>query len=373
MALQWYESMVTANSDLMVFVDATYTHRAVNRAYCDEHRRTQEEILGHTVAEAVGEKAFETTLRPQFDRCLSGEQVTFEYWWTSPRRGRRHVVARYDPFFEADGSVSGVLVDVHDTTDQWLTKEQLERWVVSLDAANQELEMLNDALAHDLKAPLLTVTNFGYHLCESLGDLLDEEQEDHLKRIRAAGRHMTHIIEDLGDLSGVNRGELSREEVDLSSLGREIMDELSALVPDREVRFEAKPGITAVGDRALLRILLTNLLQNAWKYTGPSDGPRIELGVVEEESGVPTYHVRDNGIGFDNADREVIFQASERLHTTAEYTGSGLGLATVERIVRRHGGRVWAEGVPGEGAVFRFTLASSLIDDRRVRGPRLDA
>ena len=170
---------------------------------------------------------------------------------------------------------------------------------------------------------------------------------------------MMHIIDDLRDLGDVNRAEISRVEVDLSTMGQDIIDELRALVPDREVRFEAEPGINALGDKALLRILLINLLQNAWKYTGPTEDARIELGVAEGEGGVPIYHVRDNGIGFDNAKREIIFQAFEWLHTRQEFAGSGLGLATVERIVRRHGGRVWGEGVPGEGAVFRFTLASS--------------
>ena len=173
---------------------------------------------------------------------------------------------------------------------------------------------------------------------------------------------MMHIINDLGDLADVKRAEVSREEIDLSALGRDIIDDLHALVPDRDVRFEAEAGIMALGDTTLLRILLTNLLQNAWKYTGPSDDAWIELGVVEDEDDVPIYHVRDNGIGFDNANRKVIFNAFKRLHTRTEFTGSGLGLATVERIVRRHGGQVWGEGALGEGAVFRFTLGSSATD-----------
>ena len=116
--LQWYRSMVTASSDLMVFLDSTYTYRAVNQAYCDEHQRTQEEILGRTVSDVFGEETFHATLKPHLDRCLSGEQVTFEFWWDSPRRGRRHVEARYDPFFGDDGSVSGIVVDARDTTDR---------------------------------------------------------------------------------------------------------------------------------------------------------------------------------------------------------------------------------------------------------------
>ena len=266
----------------------------------------------------------------------------------------------------------GLWWDARDTTDRKEIEEQLERSVVALEVANRELETFSDALAHDLKNPLLTVTQFSEYLDEALGDSLDEQLEDYLQRIRAAGRHMMHIIDDLRDLADVNQVEISREEVDLSSLGREIIDDLSALVPDRNVRFEAEPGITAVGDKTLLRILLTNLLQNAWKYTGPSDDARIELGVDEDESDVPTYHVRDNGIGFDNADRERIFRAFERLHTKGEFAGSGLGLATVELIVRRHRGRVWAEGILGEGAIFRFTLEPESIDAHRADHQPLD-
>jgi len=157
----------------MVFIDSTYTYRAVNQAYCDEHQRTQEEILGHTVAEVFGEKVFETTLKRHMDRCLSGERVNFEFWWDSPSRGRRHVNARYDPFFEADGSVSEVVVDARDTTERKQIQEQLVQSVAALEEANQELEAFGDALAHDLRSPLLIVTNFSHQLHETLGASLD--------------------------------------------------------------------------------------------------------------------------------------------------------------------------------------------------------
>ena len=365
-ALQWYRSMATASSDLMVLVDPTYTCRAVNQAYCDEHQRTREEILGHTITDVLGKEMFEATLKLPLDRCLKGEHVSFDFWWTSPSRGRRHVEARYDPFYEADGSVSGVAVNLRDTTDRKRSEEEQERSVAALEAANLELELFSASLAHDLRNPLLIVTNFSAHLAEELDDSLDHQLKDDLERIRAAGRHMMYTLEDLRDLADVTRGEITRQEVDLSSLGGEIINDLSALAPDRDVRLEVEPGIIAVGDKTLLRILLTNLLQNAWKYTEPRNDPRIELGVDVDGSDGPTYYVRDNGIGFDNAHQDVIFQAFERLHTRQEFPGSGLGLATVERIVRRHGGQVWAEGTLGEGAVFCFTLGPLSTDRRRV-------
>ena len=369
--LKAYSSMVTTSRDLMVLLDSTYTYRAANPSYCAEHRRTPEEIIGHTVGDVFGEEFFEGTLKPRLDRCLAGESVAFSFWWNSPSRGRRHVDVRYDPFFEGDGSVSGVLVDVRDTTVQTLAKEQLERSVVALEIANKDLEAFSDSLAHDLKTPLLTVTNFSYCLQESLGNVLDEQQEGHLERIQSAGQQMMKMIEDLRDLADVGRVDITQDDIDLTSLAQGIVDDLRALAPDRDVIFEAEPEIKALGDATLLRLLLINLLQNAWKYTGLSDDARIELGVVEGEGDVPVYYVKDNGIGFDNVHRERIFRAFERLDTVGDFTGSGLGLATVDRIAHRHGGRAWGEGTPGEGAVFHFTLASSsrdvpgLILDRR--------
>ncbi len=258
---------------------------------------------------------------------------------------------------ELDAVASGLNMLSEELEASVVERAKLETVVTELEAANRDLDAFSDSLAHDLKSPLLTVTNFSHHLRESLGQRLNEEEENYLQRIQDAGHRMMYLIDDLRDLADVKGAEITRSEVDVSALGREIIDDLRALVPDREVRFEAVPGIEAVADRALLRILLTNLLQNAWKYTGPSEDAWIELGVAEDDGDVPIYYVRDNGIGFDNAESEAIFQAFMRLHTRKEFTGSGLGLATVERIVLRHGGRVWAEGTPGEGAVFRFTLA----------------
>ena len=270
---------------------------------------------------------------------------------------------------DMDAVASGLNMLSEELQANVVARSKLEELVKELEVANQELQAFGDALAHDLRNPLLIVTNFSHQLHESLGDSLDEQQKEDLERIGSAGRHMVHMVDDLRDLANVNRAELHRTEVDLSMLAQEIIDDLSVLVPDRNVRFEVEPGIKALGDKTLLTILLTNLLQNAWKYTAPVEDAWIELGVTEADSDFPTYHVRDNGIGFDNANREKIFESFERLHTRTEFAGSGLGLATVERVVRRHGGLVWVEGVLGEGAVFRFTLGSSSTDPLTAEDP----
>ncbi len=249
-----------------------------------------------------------------------------------------------------------VEADVPDTTGLKEIEEQLDESLAALEVANRELEAFRDALTHGLKSPLLIVTNFSHQLRETLGDSLGEQAADDLERIRAAGEQMMRIIDDLRGLGDVDRVEISREEVDFSTMGQDIIDDLGAMDPDRVLAFEVEAGIKASGDRTLLKILLTHLLQNAWKYTRRRDDTWIELGVVEDEDDVPIYHVRDNGIGFDNADSEIIFQVFKQLDPSGGHSGSGLGLATVERIVHRHGGRVWADGVPGEGAVIRFTL-----------------
>jgi light-regulated signal transduction histidine kinase (bacteriophytochrome) len=224
-----------------------------------------------------------------------------------------------------DAVASGLNMLSEELEANVVERVSLEKAITALEAANSDLGAFSDVLAHDLKTPLLTVTNFSHYLRESIGASLNEEDADYLERIQVAGRLMMHLIDDLRNLADVKGAEISRSEIDLSALGREIMDDLIALAPDRDVRFEAAPEIRTNADKTLVRILLTNLLQNAWKYSGRSDDPWIELGVAEDDGDVPVYHVRDNGIGFDNADNQEIFQAFKRLHTKEEFEGTGLG------------------------------------------------
>ncbi len=357
------EIIVNSTADGIITID--------QRGIVQSYNRAAEKIFGYTAEEVVGSNVMllmPSPYREEHDGYLERYHRTGKAHILGGEReteGRRKngttfpVAIRVEKFDDLDGE-QGYISMVQDITERKQAEERLEHSVASLEAANQELEALSYALAHDLKNPLLIVTNFSHQLHEALGDSLDEQQKDDLQRIRDAGRHMVYVIDDVRDLADANQLEINPAEVDLSVMGRDIIDDLSVLVPNRNVRFEAEPGIKALGDKTLLRLLLTNLLQNAWKYTGPSEDAWIELGVSENEGDVPIYHVRDNGIGFDDANREMIFQAFERLHTRTEFAGSGLGLATVERVVRRHGGRVWGEGVPGEGAVFRFTLGSDV-------------
>jgi signal transduction histidine kinase len=227
--------------------------------------------------------------------------------------------------------------------------------VSDLEHKNRELESFSYAVSHDLRAPLRRIEAFGRAVLESEGERLEEQGRRFLDRIREASRQMSQLIDDVLYLSKVSRSEVRQQEIDLSALVESILERLREGEPDRAVETRVRPGVIVVGDGRLLRIALTNLLENAWKFTARQPAARIEFGTVT--AGVePAYFVRDNGAGFDMAYVDRLFGPFQRLHLASEFPGSGIGLATVQRIVHRLGGRVWAEGVVGQGATFSFTL-----------------
>ena len=225
----------------------------------------------------------------------------------------------------------------------------------ALEAANKELEAFSYSVSHDLRAPLRSIDGFSQALLEDYAERLDEQGRDYLHRVRAASQRMAHLIDDMLKLSHVTRAELSREEVDLSALAQEIAAELRRAQPGREVEFTVASGLRVHGDPKLLRIVIENLLGNAWKFTGKHSGARIEFGMTHRD-GKPAYFVRDNGVGFDMAYAGKLFGAFQRLHDSREFPGTGIGLATVQRVIHKHGGRVWAEGEVEKGATFYFSL-----------------
>jgi DNA-binding response OmpR family regulator len=227
--------------------------------------------------------------------------------------------------------------------------------VDELEAKNRESEAFSYAVSHDLRAPLRAIDGFSDALISQYRDLLDDKGKHYLRRIHEGSLRMGQLIEDLLDLSRITRRALSRERVNLSDLALEIASELRAEHPQRQVEFAIAPDLAAVGDRHLLRIALQNLAANAWKFTGKCQCARIEFG-VRQQDGERVYFVRDNGVGFDMAYADKLFTPFQRLHGAQEFPGTGIGLATVQRIVIRHGGRVWAEAAVGKGATFSFTL-----------------
>ena len=233
--------------------------------------------------------------------------------------------------------------------------EELQRRATKLELTNKELESFSYSVSHDLRAPLRSIDGFSQALAEDYADQLDTQGKDYLQRICAATRRMGQLIDDLLDLSRVARSEIKAERVDLSSVARAIATELQQAEPSRQVEFLIGQGITATGDRRLLRIALANLLGNAWKFSAKRTPARIEFGMAGE-NGTRAYFIRDNGAGFDMAYANKLFGAFQRLHTTTEFNGTGIGLATVQRIIHRHNGRVWAEAKVEQGATFYFTV-----------------
>jgi signal transduction histidine kinase len=233
--------------------------------------------------------------------------------------------------------------------------EERKRTELELEAYNRELESFSYSVSHDLRAPLRSIDGFSQAAIEDYGDLLGEEGKGFLQRVRAASQDMGRTIDDLLKLSRVTREEMRLDDVDLSGIAREVADGLARTQPERKVEFEIEPGLEVRGDRALLRVMMENLLDNAWKFTSNSETTRIELGAAEVE-GEKAFYVRDNGVGFDMSYADKLFTPFQRLHDKTEFPGTGIGLATAQRVIRRHGGSIWAEGKVGEGATFYFKL-----------------
>jgi PAS domain S-box-containing protein len=234
-------------------------------------------------------------------------------------------------------------------------EQRVRRRTAQLEAFNKELEAFSYSVSHDLRAPLRAIDGFSQILLEDYEDELDEEGRLYLKRTKAASQRMGELIDDLLDLSRMTRGKMRRESVDLSALAQAIAEEFRRAQPEHGMEVVVEEGLVANGDGSLLRVVLENLLGNAWKFTRNQPHPRVEFGLLEHED-TPTYYVRDNGVGFDMAYAGKLFGAFQRLHSAGEFEGTGIGLATVQRIIHRHGGRVWAEGEVGKGATFFFTL-----------------
>ena len=224
-------------------------------------------------------------------------------------------------------------------------------------SANHELEAFSYSVSHDLRGPLDALNGFSYLLLKNNADQLDANGKESLRNIRDAARRMSDLIEDLLNLSRITTSTMHREEINPSTFARSVVDELRRKEPDRQVEFVVPSAADAYADPRLLQIVMDNLLRNAWKYTSHHGCARIEFG-KETKDGQIVYFVKDDGSGFDPRSADRLFQPFQRLHSTAEFPGNGIGLATVRRIVQRHDGRVWAEGLVEKGATFYFTLES---------------
>jgi signal transduction histidine kinase len=231
----------------------------------------------------------------------------------------------------------------------------LDQRARELEASNQELESYSYSIAHDLRTPLRSIIGFSQLLLEDSRDKFEERQKNDLERIISAGKHMAQLIDDILELSRITRGDIANRETDLSEIAQQLAQQLADENPGHSVTFQIQPGLRTVGDPSLLNIALHNLISNAWKFTANTDNAKIIFNSKKEGNEI-VYCLSDNGVGFDMAYADKLFRPFCRLHNETEFPGTGVGLATVQRIIFRHGGRIWAEGAPDKGACFYFSL-----------------
>lgn len=335
-----------------------------------------ERLKGYRAEEIIG-KPFSLFFTPEDQRAGVPERIlsaarehgiTASEGWRVRKDGTRfYGQGTVSALRDRTGRAYALVKITRDMTEHRQTEEKilqlnqtLERRVedrtAELAAVNRELEAFSYSVSHDLRAPLRSVDGFGRLLQERYADQFDAQGQHYLSRIRAAAQRMATLIEDLLRLSRVTRAEMKDEDVDLATIARRVVEDLHRNDPARDVVFEAPSSLPIRGDRRLLEIALENLLSNAWKFTGRLARAHLELGTIGHADGKTEYFVRDDGVGFDMAFASRLFSPFQRLHDAEDFPGTGIGLATVQRVVSRHGGEIRAEAAPGKGATFYFTL-----------------
>ncbi len=365
LANAYNRSLLEASLDPLVTIDANGKITDVNVA--------TERVTGRSREELIGTEFSDYFTDPE--KAKAGYQQVFQegsvmdYALEIKRRDGHTTPVLYNAAVYNDeaGSVLGVFAAARDITERKRAEEEIRKLnrelearvierTAQLEASNKELEAFAYSVSHDLRTPLRGIDGFSLALLEDYADKLDESGKDYLQRVRAGALKMGQLIDALLNLSRLTRSEVKRAPVDLSALAKNAAEELSKSEPGRRVEFVIAGGVTVKGDPVMLRAVIDNLLANAWKFTGKRDAARIEFG-VKKADGKTAYFVRDNGSGFDMTYANKLFTAFQRLHGTADFPGLGIGLATVQRIIHRHGGRVWAEGEVEKGATFYFTLS----------------
>lgn len=379
-----YKGIFNSGSALYLILlpdDPRFTIVDASDIYLEATMRKREDIVGKGVFEAFPpnpsdvEGKMERAFRAAFRRIMETKKVDVmpvqQYDIPKPDGGFevRHWSVTHSPILNEDGVLIHMAQRVEDVTELVRLKQhgdKMETEVMlrareikeannKLTEANKELEAFSYTISHDLRAPLRSIISFSNVLLEEYQTTLDPQAKDYLQRIVNAGKRMNLMVESLLGLARLAREEVRIQSIDLSSLVKSLRDQLVAIDPDRKVDFIIEPNMKIDGDPRLLEVALQNLINNAWKFSSKTDAPRIEVGQTTENN-ERVFFVKDNGDGFDMQYAEKLFGPFQRLHTESQFTGTGIGLATVQKIIQRHKGKIWAKSAPGQGATFFFTL-----------------
>lgn len=323
-----------------------------------------ERMYGYTAAEIIGQPI--TVLCPPdrvseiqeiLSEIRSGERVPYHETTRQRKDGTIFPVSvAISPVWDNRHGLIGASSIARDISERHRIQTELRLRTADLECAYRDLETFSYSVSHDLRAPLRVLDGLSNALLEDCGPSLSEAGLGYAKRISAAAAQMTSLIEDLLNLARVSRAEIHPQMTDLGAEVARIAEEHQHQEPDRHVRFTIQQPAWARADLTLIRTVLQNLIDNAWKFTARRDNATIEFGMTPDGTSCNRFYLRDNGAGFDNAYAAKLFKPFERLHAAAQFPGTGVGLASVRQIVERHGGRVWADGTPGAGATFYFTL-----------------
>jgi PAS domain S-box-containing protein len=348
-------SIVESSDDAIIASDLNGAIQSFNKGAERLFGYVAQDVVGSSIAQLLpeGQRGEEPGL---VARLCAGESV--EPFDTVRRRADGHLVdvsVTMSPIRESQGQIVGVSWAGRDISERKRAQRQIVRAREAAEAANRELEAFSFSVAHDLRGPLRSINGFSAILLEEYGSVLDAVAQKHLVRVQSSAKQMGRLIDALLDLGRISRTEISLQRVNLSQIASTTAERLKELEPARAVEFVIDDELFEQGDNTLLGAVLDNLLENAWKFTRNTPKARIEVGRTDE-NGRNVYYVRDNGVGFDMDYGFKLFRVFQRLHSNEEFEGTGVGLATVQRIIQRHGGDVWADGKVGEGASFYFTF-----------------
>lgn len=351
-------AMAIAGLDLQVYIDPDYTIQHVNDTFLAYWGGTRQEVIGRSLAEHVGEDAFQTIIQPQLDRALAGEAVSYTRKTDFPARGTRHVEVALLPVRSARGDITGAVMRAQDVQETRAREAQLQQTVALLEQRTMEQERFIHIISHDLREPINTVNNFTSLLVSDHHEQLPPAAQRYLSFVQSGGQRMSFLLDDLLHFVRLESRSVQLRPVDIGPLVQQVQSDLAALLSRTDGRIECSPQPWVMADEALLRIVLKNLVSNGLKFSRRGVPPVVRIAVQDDDGG-HQIHVSDNGIGIAAEHQHDIFNMFKRLHTRKHFEGTGLGLSVCRRIAKLHGGSVTVQSTPDEGSRFTVHLPAA--------------